>query len=493
MLVSWVYHGWRDAGCQSSRAAPVTLDGLKPRVIPGFHGSDTYATPGDQTMPFMEIPQTRTDTTDPEQTTSPGQKTGTGLQRGDVEIMAPAGSYEALAAAIRAGADSVYFGAGGLNMRSASSANFGLDDLRKIVRITSGMRVRSYLTVNSTLYDTDLPVMRQLMDAAKDAGISAVIVSDQAAIAYAAAIGLEVHLSTQLSISNSAALDFYRSWADVVVLARELDLDQVAGISRTIVENDIRGPSGKPVRIELFAHGALCMAISGKCHLSLHQYGHSANRGACLQSCRRGYILTDRKTGDELEVDGSFIMSPKDLKTIHFLDKVLAAGVRVLKIEGRARPPEYVRTTVECYREAVESIIDGSYGKDKVDDWDKRLAAVFNRGFWDGYYLGQRLGQWSGAYGSSATRKRVYVGKCTNYFRNAGVASFLVESEPIASGDLLLITGPSTGALYASPAEIRVDDVVVERAARGSEPSFKVERRVRTTDSLYKLVPTADN
>jgi putative protease len=235
------------------------------------------------------------------------------------------------------------------------------------------------------------------------------------------------------------------------------------------------------------------MAVSGKCHLSLHQYGTSANRGACLQSCRRGYILTDRETGDELEVDGPFIMSPKDLKTIHFLDRVLAAGVRVLKIEGRARPPEYVRTTVECYREAVESIIDGSYGKDKVDDWDRRLSAVFNRGFWGGYYLGQRLGEWSGAYGSSSTQKRVYVGKCTNYFRNAGVASFLVESEPIAPGDSLLITGPSTGALYASPAEIRVDDTVVDQAVRGSEPSFKVERRVRTTDRLYKLVPTAKN
>jgi putative protease len=407
--------------------------------------------------------------------------------------MAPAGSYEALAAAIRAGADSVYFGAGGLNMRSASSANFGLDDLRKIVRITSGLGVRSYLTVNSTLYDADLPAMRQLMDAAKDAGISAVIVSDQAAIAYAASIGLEIHLSTQLSISNTAALDFYKAWADVVVLARELDLDQVTAISRSIEENDIRGPSGKPVRIELFAHGALCMAVSGKCHLSLHQYGTSANRGACLQSCRRGYILTDRETGDELEVDGPFIMSPKDLKTIHFLDRVLAAGVRVLKIEGRARPPEYVRTTVECYREAVEAILEGSYDQAKVDDWDKRLSAVFNRGFWDGYYLGQRLGEWSGAYGSSATQKRVYVGRCTNYFRNAGAASFLVESEPIAPGDLLLITGPSTGALYVSPAEIRVDNVSVSQAGRGTEPSFVVERRVRTTDKMYKLVPTAKN
>lgn len=435
-------------------------------------------------MPSQEIKQPHSD--------KPGQAriARAGFVRSDVEIMAPAGSYEALAAAIRAGADSVYFGAGWLNMRSASSANFGLEDLRKIVRICSGMGVRSYLTVNSTLYDTDLPAMRQLMDAAKEAGISAVIVSDQAAISYAASLGLEVHLSTQLSISNAASLEFYRSWADVVVLARELDLDQVAGISRSIRANDIRGPSGQHIKIELFVHGALCMAISGKCHLSLHQYGRSANRGACLQSCRRGYILTDRETGDELEVDGPFIMSPKDLKTIHFLDRVLAAGVRVLKIEGRARPPEYVMTTVECYREAVESIIDGSYGKDKVDDWDRRLAGVFNRGFWDSYYLGQQLGEWSGAYGSAATQKRVYVGKCTHYFSKLGVASFLVESEPIAPGDLLLITGPSTGALYASPAEIRVDDVVVSQAGRGSEPSFTVERHVRTTDRLYKLVPS---
>ena len=277
------------------------------------------------------------------------------------------------------------------------------------------------------------------------------------------------------------------------MLFRSLDLDQVAGICNHVAENKIHGPSGKPVRIELFAHGALCMAVSGKCHLSLHQYGPSANRGACLQSCRRGYILTDRETGDELEVDGPFIMSPKDLKTIHFLDKVLAAGVRVLKIEGRARPPEYVRTTVECYREAVESVIDGSFGKDKVADWDRRLAAVFNRGFWNGYYLGQRLGEWSGFYGSSATQKRLYVGRCTNYFRNAGVASFLVESEPIAPGDQLLITGPSTGALYAHPTEIRLDDVAVKQAGRGTEPSFAVERRVRTTDRLYKLVPSAGN
>ena len=444
-------------------------------------------------MPAPEPLQTSLDETGQDQIKSVKTTNGRGFCRGDIEIMAPVGSYEALAAAIRAGTDSVYFGAGSLNMRSASSANFSLDDLRKIARITTGLGVRSYLTVNATLYDADLPVMHQIMDAAKEAGISAVIVSDQAAIAYAAAIGIEVHLSTQLSISNSAALDFYRSWADVVVLARELNLDQVATISQYIEEHDIRGPAGKPVKIELFAHGALCMAVSGKCHLSLHQYGSSANRGACLQSCRRGYILSDRETGDELEVDGPFIMSPKDLKTIHFLDRILASGVRVLKIEGRARPPEYVRTTVECYREAVESIIDGSYGQARVDDWDRRLAAVFNRGFWDGYYLGQRLGQWSGVYGSSATQKRVYVGKCTNYFRNAGVASFLVESEPIAPGDQLLITGPSTGALYASPAEIRVDNMVVHQAVRGTEPSFMVERRVRTTDRLYKLVPTAKN
>ncbi|TFG84779.1 MAG: U32 family peptidase [Spirochaetales bacterium] len=413
------------------------------------------------------------------------------VTRTDIEIMAPAGSFEALAAAIRAGADSVYFGAGGLNMRQASAVNFGLADMEKIARATSRAGVRSYLAVNSTLYDDDLPAMRSLLRAAKDSGIDAVIASDQAAISCAADLGLEIHLSTQLSISNAESLRFYGRWADVVVLARELNLEQVAGIHRAIADGPILGPSGRPVRIELFAHGALCMAISGKCHLSLHQYGKSANRGACLQACRRSYLLADGETGDELAVNGEYLLSPKDLKTIHFLDRVIGAGVRVLKIEGRARPPEYVQATVECYREAVESIVDDSYGPEKIDDWNRRLSAVFNRGFWDGYYLGRRLGEWTDGYGSAATRKRVYVGKCTNWYGRTGVGSFMIESEHIAPGDQLLVTGPTTGALIVTPDEIWIDDSTAARAGRGTEPSFRVERKVRRGDRLYRLVEAA--
>jgi putative protease len=407
----------------------------------------------------------------------------------DIEILAPVGSRESLAAALRARADSIYFGVGGLDMRSGSATGLALGDLRRIVGTAAGMGVKSYLTVNATLYDDDLPAMRGLLDAARAVGVHAVIAADQAAIAHAAAIGLPVHLSTQLSVSNSAAVSFYAQWADVVVLARELNLEQVQAIHKAIVERDIRGPSGELVRIELFAHGAICMAISGKCHLSLHQYGRSANRGECLQACRRKYLLTDLETGDGIAVDHQCLLSPKDLKTIHFLDRIIAAGVRILKIEGRARPPEYVAETVACYREAVQAIAAGTYGTQQVTDWDRRLAAVFNRGFWDGWYLGQRLGEWTGMYGSAATRKRVYVGRCTNYFSKAGAASFLVESAALEPGDALLITGPTTGALYATPREIRVDDAVVSQAVRGMEPSFSVERRVRRADRLYKLVP----
>ncbi|MBN2874001.1 MAG: U32 family peptidase [Spirochaetales bacterium] len=402
--------------------------------------------------------------------------------------MAPAGSFESLSAAIRAGADSVYFGAGGFNMRSASSANFGPGDIRKIVRMAAGNGVKTYLTVNSVLFDEELPAMRQALDAAKDAGVSAVIVADQAAIMYASSIGLPVHLSTQLSISNTESLRFYSAWADVVVLARELNLEQVAAIYRSIQDDDIRGPSGTRVRLELFAHGALCMAISGKCHLSLHQYNSSANRGECLQACRRSYRLTDIQTGDELVVDNERLLSPKDLKTIHFLDRVIGSGVRVLKIEGRARKPEYVRETVSCYREAVDSIFYGTYGSEKIAIWDERLAGVFNRGFWDGYYLGQRLGEWTGAYGSSSAKKRVHVGVCLNYFRNAGAASFMLEAGAIATGDELLVTGPTTGALSLVADELRVSDAPVDTATRGMEVSFTVERKVRRGDVLYRMV-----
>ncbi|OHD22094.1 MAG: collagenase [Spirochaetes bacterium GWB1_59_5] len=410
------------------------------------------------------------------------------FSREDIEILAPAGSYESLAAAIRAGADAVYFGAGGLNMRSASSANFGLSDLRKIVRIAAGAGVRTYLTVNSTLFDDELPAMRQVLDAAKSAGVSAVIVSDQAALLYASSIGLPPHLSTQLSISNVESLRFYARWADVVVLARELNLEQVASLYRKILADDIRGPSGRLVRLEMFAHGALCMAISGKCYLSLHQYGGSANRGACLQACRRSYRLTDAQSGDELVVDNERLLSPKDLKTIHFLDSLIDSGVRILKIEGRARNGEYVRETVSCYREAVASLLDGTYGPEKIAVWDERLATVFNRGFWNGYYLGQRLGEWTSAYGASSTKKRVHLGICLNYYPKVSAASFLIEADALHKGDEVLVAGPTTGALSLVPEELRVDDRVVDVATRGMEPTFKVERKVRRGDALYKMV-----
>lgn len=409
------------------------------------------------------------------------------LVRSDIEILAPAGSYESLAAAIRAGADAVYFGAGGLNMRSASSANFGLEDLRKIVRIATGNGVRTYLTVNSTLFDEELPAMRQLLDAARAAAVSAVIVSDQAALMYSASIGLPVHLSTQLSISNVESLRFYAQWADVVVLARELSLEQVAALHTKIVEDDIRGPSGQLMRLELFIHGALCMATSGKCYLSLHQYGSSANRGACLQACRRSYCLTDLQSGDELVVDNERLMSPKDLKTIHFLDRLLDSGVNVLKIEGRARSGEYVRETVLCYREAVESLVEGSYGPEKIAAWDERLATVFNRGFWDGYYLGQRLGEWTSAYGASSAKKRVHLGICLNYYPKAGVASFRIEADSLRAGEEVLVVGPTTGALSVVPGELRVDDMTTDVVNRGMEVTLKVARKVRRGDVLYRM------
>jgi len=410
------------------------------------------------------------------------------LVHSDIEILAPAGSYESLSAAIRAGADAVYFGAGGLNMRSASSANFGLDDLRKIVRIASGNGVRTYLAVNITLFDEELPAMRQLLDAARAAAVSAVIVSDQAALMYAASIGLSIHLSTQLNISNVDSLRFYSRWADVVVLARELNLDQVATIYRTVRDEDIRGPAGELVRLEVFAHGALCMATSGKCYLSLHQYNSSANRGACLQACRRSYRLTDMQSGDELLVDNERLMSPKDLKTIHFLDRLVDSGVRVLKIEGRARNGEYVRETVSCYREAVEALVDGSYGPEKIAGWDERLAAVFNRGFWDGYYLGQRLGEWTSAYGAATTKKRVHLGVCLNYYPKAGVACFRIEAGVLRAGEEVLVTGPTTGALSLVPEELRVDDRVVLAGERDKEVTFRVGRKVRRGDVLYRMV-----
>ena len=409
------------------------------------------------------------------------------MQRSDFEIMAPVGSWESLTAAIAAGADSVYFGIEKLNMRSRSSANFTTDDLREIVRICNEHGVKSYLTVNTVIYDDDMALMHEIVDTAKSVGVSAIIACDVAVMQYANSIGVEVHLSTQLNISNVEALKFYAQFADVAVLARELNLNQVAEIYRHICEDGILGCGGKPVRIEMFCHGALCMAISGKCYLSLHEFNVSANRGACMQVCRRGYTVRDKDSDIALDIDNEYIMSPKDLKTIHFLNKMIDAGVRVFKIEGRARGAEYVSTVVSCYREAVDSYLDGTFTADKIAAWDERLARVFNRGFWNGYYLGQRLGEWSHVYGSQATRRKVYVGKCTNYFAKIGVAEFVVEAQPLAVGDEFLIIGATTGAYEGTAHELRVDLKAVDRVQKGEFFSLKTDVPIRRNDKLYKM------
>ena len=405
----------------------------------------------------------------------------------DFEIMAPAGSRESLMAAIHAGADSIYFGIENLNMRARSASAFTIHDLREIAAICAEHGVKSYLTVNTIIYDEDICLMQKIVDAAKEAGISAVIAADVAVLEYCNRIGQEVHLSTQLNISNGEALKFYARFADVVVLARELNLDQVAEIYRTIQRENICGPRSEQVRIEMFCHGALCMAVSGKCYLSLDNLGHSANRGACMQVCRRSYIVHDKESDIELEVDNKYIMSPKDLKTIRFMDKMMEAGVRVFKFEGRARGPEYVHTVVSCYKEAIQSYLDGTLTEEKKDAWDERLKTVFNRGFWDGYYLGQRLGEWSKTYGSEATERKVYVGKGIKYFSNIGVAEFLIEASEISVGDKLLITGPTTGAIFIDLDEIRYDLKPVQTAHKGEHISIKVPSKVRPSDKLYKL------
>ena len=406
------------------------------------------------------------------------------------EIMAPAGSWESLAAAIKAGADSVYFGIESLNMRAHSAARFTISDLPDIVARCNEAGVKSYLTVNTIIYGEDLPLMRSICDAAKASGISAVIASDVAVLQYCNSINQEIHLSTQLNISNIEALKFYARFADVAVLARELNMDQVAEIARQIDEQNVVGPHGQRVRIEMFCHGALCMAVSGKCYLSLNNLGYSANRGACLQVCRRSYTVRDRETGVELDVDNKYIMSPKDLKTVRFIDRMVKAGVKVYKIEGRARGPEYVYTTVECYKQALEAALNGTTTEAMKDKWDERLKTVFNRGFWDGYYLGQTLGEWNKEYGSSATEKKVYVGKGVKYFSKIGVAEFLLEANTLDQGDKLLITGPTTGALYVNADEIRLDLSPVDHADKGARVSLKVPEKVRPSDKLYKLVST---
>ncbi|WP_047444345.1 peptidase U32 family protein [Alistipes sp. ZOR0009] len=409
------------------------------------------------------------------------------MTRQDVEIMAPVGSYESLMAAINAGANSVYFGIEQLNMRSKSSNNFTIEDLHNISSICAENGVKSYLTLNTVMYDHDIQVMRKVVDAAKESAVSAVIASDMAAISYAREKGVEVHISTQLNVSNYEALKFYAQFADVVVLARELNMTQVKNIYKQIEENDLRGPYGERVKIEMFVHGALCMAISGKCYMSLHENNASANRGACQQTCRKAYIVTEKETGHQLEIDHEYIMSPKDLCTIGFLDKVMAAGVRVLKIEGRARSGEYVKRVVETYNEAVNSILDNSYTKDKIDRWERSLSEVFNRGFWDGYYLGRKIGEWSKVYGSKATKRKVYVGRVTNYFGNIGVAEILVEASTISLGENVVIMGPTTGVVETTIEEIRVDLKPVEIAEKGNLCSIRVDR-IRRNDKLYKMV-----
>lgn len=406
----------------------------------------------------------------------------------DFEIMAPVGSRESLAAAIQAGADSIYFGIESLNMRARSASTFTINDLREIARICDEHDIKSYLTINTIIYDEDITLMRTIVDAAKEAGISAVIAADVAVMAYCNEVGQEVHLSTQLNISNAESLKFYARFADVVVLARELNLKQVRVIYDTIQKEQIKGPNGELVRIEMFCHGALCMAVSGKCYLSLHEMNVSANRGACMQICRRAYDVKDKESDIELEVDNKYIMSPKDLKTIHFMDEMIEAGVRVFKIEGRARGPEYVRTVVECYKEAIRSYLEDTFTEEKKQTWDERLKTVFNRGFWNGYYLGQRLGEWSRNYGSEATERKVYVGKGIKFFSNIGVAEFLVEAAEMKVGDKLLITGPTTGAVFLTLDEARVDLNPVDVVKKGQHVSFKVPDKVRPSDKLYKLV-----
>ena len=406
----------------------------------------------------------------------------------DFEIMAPVGSRESLMAAIQAGADSVYFGIGQLNMRSHSANHFTIDDLHDIAQTCKVHGIKSYLTVNTVIYDGDIATMHTIIDAAKAANITAVIASDVAVMMYCSEVGVEVHLSTQLNISNIDALKFYARFADVVVLARELNMNQVEEIYRQIKEQDIRGPRGELIRIEMFCHGALCMAVSGKCYMSLHDANRSANRGECVQICRRSYTVTDNETGNQLEIDNQYIMSPKDLKTVRFIDRMMQAGVRVFKIEGRARGPEYVYTVVRCYKEALASVLNGSFTEEKKVEWDERLAKVFNRGFWDGYYQGQTMGEWTKEYGNKATEKKVLVGKVIKYFSQLGVAEIAVEASELELNDHLLITGTTTGVMYFDAKEIRYELQPVAKAAKGTRVSIPVPDKVRPNDKVFKLV-----
>ncbi len=410
-----------------------------------------------------------------------------------IEIMAPVGSYESLMAAIQAQADAVYFGIGNLNMRSRSSINFSIDDMQQIVKICKEYHVKTYLTVNTIIYNDEIEQMKYLVQMAKKNDITAIIASDLSVIQYAREIGVEVHISTQCNITNIEAVKFFARYADVIVTARELNLTQVAAIIKQIKENNICGPSGQLVRIEVFAHGALCMAVSGKCYLSLHNFNYSANRGACLQPCRRAYTVHDAENEVEALIDEKYIMSPKDLCTIGFLDKIVQAGVMVLKIEGRGRSPEYVKTVTQCYKEASQAVLDGTYNEQKVKGWIQKLESVYNRGFWDGYYLGRRLGEWTQRYGSQAKKVKVYVGKITNYFAKIGVAEIKMESENLHIGDSILIIGPTTGVCETTLDEIRVDLKNVEQAEKGCDCSIPVNAVLRRNDKVYKLVSACDS
>jgi putative protease len=410
------------------------------------------------------------------------------LKREDIELMAPVGTYESLMAAIQGGANSVYFGIEQLNMRAKSTNNFTTDDLKEIVAISKKNNIKTYLTVNTILYDHDIVLMKEIVDIAKQSGINAIIASDQAAINYAASINVEVHISTQLNVSNIETLKFYSHFADVMVLARELSLKQVAYITKAIEADQIKGPSGELIRIEIFAHGALCMAVSGKCYLSLHEQNSSANRGACLQTCRKAYLVTEKESGYELEVDNEYIMSPKDLCTIGFVDKIINSGVKVLKIEGRARPAEYVKTVCESYNQAIDACFEDNYTSEKIKNWIDKLATVFNRGFWDGYYLGRKIGEWSKDYGSKATKTKEYIGKATNYFNKINVAEFLIQAGNLKVGDEVLISGPTTGVIQTKVKEIRVDLKNTDEAIKGQSISIPIEEKVRRADKLYKIV-----
>jgi putative protease len=414
------------------------------------------------------------------------------IKRSDIEIMAPAGSWEALRAAIQGGADSVYFGVEKLNMRARSSHNFTTADLPGIVKLCREHGLKSYLTLNIVVYDDEITGMKEVLAAAAAAGITAVIATDQAAIIAASEAGIEVHLSTQLNISNAGSLKFYSRWADVAVLSRELNIQQVKAIHDALTRDDIRGPGGEHMKREMFVHGALCMAISGKCYLSLHEYNASANRGNCYQTCRRGYTVSDRETGYELDIDNQYIMSPKDLCTISFLDQIIDAGARVLKIEGRARPPEYVKTVTRCYSEAAAAVAEGTFGQEKVEEWIRQLETVFNRGFWDGYYLGQKLGEWSTTYGSAATKRKIYLGKVTNYFSKAGVAEIKLETGDLSAGDELVITGPSTGIVELTVGELRdASEKEAVKIMKGGLCSVKTGVTVRRSDKVFRWVDAA--